>query len=291
MKVKKYCEILKKKSPTILATLGSIGTGVTAYLAARNEAAYQNKRFDYYIEHGMFPEELGCKDLSKDEIRKRAYNLLGIHLKQHISTFVSGALTITSILGGNAVGSKQNAALMAMNMGIGNIIAQRKEAENNIAGEHRDDEQQKNQQKISKEDIQDYLIREAYDNDIVYYTVINEQKDEEEFIWLDCYPANKIFIVERKNVNSLELYMNDSLRELGNISYGEIFDYLDIYRRVTPSIIDDDINEWIYMYGFDKKSDDMRKIEVYNRSVQMNDGTIVTALSFSECGKPIDFNM
>lgn len=283
MKKNKYWETIKKKSPTILAVFGSIGTGVTAYLAAHNEAIYQHWRFEYYLKNGMFPEELSDKDLSKEEIRKRAYKLLGNHLKRHISTFISGALTITSILGGNAAGKKQNASLMAMNIGIGNAIAQRNTVEKAIANKQSEEKKAP----VSREEIQDYLIHEAYNNDLVYYTSINNKKENEEFVWLECYPGNKIFIIDRNDLNNLQWFINTSLKEEHYVSYGEIFDYLNIYAVVPNDFVDEDINEWIYMYGFAKDPEEFLEVEVYSRQVQMEDGTVITAVSFSAVGNVI----
>lgn len=273
----KYWRVIKKNSPTILSILGSAGVGVTAYLSAKNEAAYQHKRFDYYREHGMFPEELSDKDLSKDEIRSKGYRILGNHLKQHITTFVSGGLTITSILGGNAAGKKQNAALLAMNVGVGNMMAKRKEAETKVI----------EMKKISREDIQDYLIREAYMNHLLYYTSLAINEDEEEFVWLDIYPSNKIFILRRNDVNGLPWFINNALKEENHVSYGEIFDYLNIDYRVPSDFIDQDINDWIYLYGFSKDEDTELKIDVYSRRVEVEEGVFVTALSFSTVGNAI----
>lgn len=282
-KIDKYWRAVKKKSPTILALLGSAGVGVTAYLAGRNEAKYQHKRFDYYIENGYFPEDYNGVDLSKDELKKKAYGILKSHLKHHITTFISGGLTITSILGGNALGNKQNAALLAMNVGVGNMIAKRREAEDKIL----ETKPKNNKGFVSREDIQDYLIHEAYNNELVYYTNIENKELDEEFIWLDIFPGNKIFIVLKKDVDSLQWYINKTLQEQNYISYGEIFDYLNIYSHLTIDFKDDDINDWIYTYGFSKEEDNELRIEVYSRQVKIEEGISVTALSFSSVGNAI----
>ena len=280
----KYWLMLKKKSPKILAVLGSLGTGVTAYLAAKNEATYQHKRFDYYLEHGMFPEELSDKDLTKDEIRKKSYAILGTHLKQHTTTFISGAISIGSILYGNILGEKQSATLLAMNVGIGNAIAKRNEAESNAI-----QKLPKNAKPaVTKEDIQDYLINEAYHNDLVYYTTINNLEEGDELVWLDIYPENKIFIVKKDDISSLQWFINTTLKEQNYVSYGEIFDYLNIYGVFGPDFVDNQINEWICMYGFSKREDDVLNIEVYARPVTVNEGVTVTALSFSSLGNVIE---
>ena len=268
---------VKKKSPTILAIVGSLGTGVTAYLAAKNEAKYQKDRFEYYLGTGYFPEEFGGVELSKDELRKKGYAILGKHLKQHATTFVAGGITIGSILGGNAAGKKQYAALTAMNIGVGNMLAQRKENESKIV-----------ESKITKEEIQDYLVQEAYNNDLVYYTNLETLKEDEKFIWLDIFPTNKIFVVRKDDVISLPWIIDRWLKEVGYISYGEIFDCLNIYCNTAPDFYDEDINEWVYMYGFSREPDNFRKIEVYSREVQVDKDVTVTAISFSEIGKPID---
>lgn len=279
--IDKYWRMLKKKSPTALAIIGSIGTGVTAYLAARNEAVYQQMRFDYYSENGYFPEEYGGIDRTKDEIKKQAYAIARTHLKQHLTTFISGGLTIASILGSNAAWKKQNTALTAMNIGIGSMIAKHREAE------HKLDEPKEEKGKITREEIQDYLITEAYNNDLVYYINLEDKKDDEEFVWLDIYPSNKIFIVSKNDVNSLQWFVNKTLQEQNYISYGEIFDYLNIYNAPVYDFFDDDINEWIYLYGFSKEEDNELVIDLYSRPVQVKDGNIVTALSFSSIGSPI----
>lgn len=276
-KLDKYWCAVKKKSPTILALLGSAGVGVTAYLAARNEAKYQHSRFDYYIEHGYFPEDYNGTDLSKEELRKKAYGILGTHLKHHITTFISGGVTVTSILGGNALENKQNAALMAMNVGIGNMVAKRKEIETKAI----------ESVEVTREDIQDYLIQEAYNNDLVYYTNLENKKDDEEFVWLDIYPGNKIFIVRKNDVHGLQWFVNAALHEQNHVSYGEIFDYLNIYNCLPQDFVDVDINDWIYLYGFSKEEDDELKVEVYSRQVEVEEGVFVTALSFSLVGSPI----
>lgn len=282
-KLDKYWRAVKKKSPTILALLGSAGVGATAYLAARNEAKYQHARFDYYIEHGYFPEDYNGTDLSKDELRKKAYGILGNHLKHHITTFISGGVTVTSILGGNALGNKQNAALLAMNVGVGNMIAKRREAEDKAIETKTEDKKGF----VSKEDIQDYLVREAYDDELVYYTTIKQPGQDDEFIWLETYPGNKIFIVSHNDVVNLQWFINKSICEQNYISYGEIFDYLNIYSHITPTFVDEDINDWIYLYGFSKEEDSELKIEVYSRQVEVEEGVFVTALSFSSVGSPI----
>ena len=282
-KLDKYWRIVKRKSPTILALLGSAGVGVTAYLAARNEAAYQRTRFDYYLDRGMYPEELSNENLTKEELKKKAYGVFGNHMKHHITTFISGGLTITSILGGNTLGNKQNAALLAMNVGVGNMIAKRREAEDKVIETKTEDKKGF----ASREDIQDYLVREAYDNELVYYTTVEQPGQDDEFIWLEIYPGNKIFIVSHNDVANLQWFINKSLCEQNYISYGEIFDYLNIYSHITPTFVDEDINDWIYLYGFSKEEDSELKIEVYSRQVEVEEGVFVTALSFSSVGSPI----
>lgn len=279
----KYWRWVKQKSPKILAILGSVGTGVTAYLSAKNEAEYQHKRFDYYLEHGMFPEELSKENLSKDEIRKKGYTIFGNHLKCHTTTFLSGLITTGSILYGNFLGEKQNAALLAMNIGIGNAIAKRNDAETNAIQKLPEG----SKPAVSKEEVQDYLVREAYDNDLVFYTSINRCEENEMFVWLDIYPYSKIFVVDKNNVSSLEWFINTSLKEQNYISYGEIFDYLNIYSRIPLDFVDEDINEWIYLFGFSKRQDDELKIEVYSRDVNVDEGVTVTVLSLSSIGGPI----
>ena len=267
----KIIDRIKKESPTILAIIGSVGTGVTAYLAARNEAIYQNKRFDYHLEHGMFPEECSAN-------RKDGYKLIRIHLKQHLTTFISGGLTIGSIIGSSIAGKKQNAALVGMSLGISNMIANRKEAEDAVIEKQNDEEKGY----VSREQIQDYLINEAYHNDLVYYTTIENVGDDEELVWLDFYPVNKIFVLERNDVNSLQWFINCTLKEQDHVSFGEIFDYLNIYRRVSQDFVDDDINEWVTWYGFSKDHNEFMNIEVYCREVKLDDDTVVTALSLSK---------
>lgn len=279
----KYWKFIKRKSPTFLAILGSAGTGVTAYLAARNEAEYQHERFDYYIKHGMFPEDYNGVDLTKDELRKKAYSILGNHAKHHITTFVSGSATIASILGGAALGNKQNAALMAMNVGIGNMMAKRRETEYKAI----EKKAEENKCPISKEDIQDYLIREAYFNEIVYYSNELTEKNDEELLWIDIYPENKIFVVNRNDVNTLQWYINALLKEQNSVSYGEIFERLNVYDS-PAEFIDDDINQWINLYGFAKDPEDLLTVEVYTRSVEVEKGVFVTALSFSMTGCVIE---
>lgn len=282
--IDKYWRIIKKKSPTILAVIGSIGTGVTAYLAARNEAVYQHMRFDYYAENGYFPEECRGIDGTKEEIKRQAYAIVRTHLRQHLTTFISGGLTIASILGGNAAGKKQNAAYAAMSIGIGNMIAQRKEAEDKVIKS----KPVENSNAISREEIQDYLINEAYVNDLVYYTNLENEKSDEELVWLDVYPGNKIFVVLRNDVNNLQWFINNALKEQNYVSYGEIFDYLNIYKNSSSDFFDEDINNWIYLYGFSKEEDSELTIDVYSRQVKVNDdGVVVTALSFSSVGNAI----
>lgn len=276
--IEKYWHFLKKKSPTILAWLGSAGVGVTAYLAASNEAKYQHARFDYYLENGYFPEDYNGVELSKDELRKKGYRILGAHLKQHITTFLSGGLTITGILGGNALGKKQNTALLAMNVGVGNMIAQRRQSETKVL-------ESKN---ISREDIQDYLIREAYDNETVYYANLETAGEDEEFIWLDIYPANKIFVVSHNDVSNLQWFINKTLKKENHVSYGEIFDYLDVNCNIPVDYVDQEINDWIYLYGFSKEEDTELKIDVISRQVKVAEGVFITALSFSSSGSIID---
>lgn len=281
--VKKYWPVIKKKSPTILSVAGSLGVGVTAYLAARNEAKYQHARIDYYLEHGVFPEEYGGINGTKEEIKQQAYRIFQTHMRQHLSTFVSGGITIASILGGNAIGNKQNTALAAMSLGMGNMMAKRKEAEDKII------EKQPEEKKgfVSREDVQDYLIFEAYNNDLVYYTNLESQSPDEEFVWVEAYPGNKIFVLSHNSVTNLEWYINKQLRETNRISLGEIFDYLDIYSHIPKDVNDSDIDNWLYMYGFSKEEDEEMKIEVFTRPVEVEDGVIVIAMSFSSVANAI----
>ena len=270
--IDKCWNYIKKETPTILAITGSIGTGATAYLAAKNEAEYQNQRFDYYLEHGMFPEE--CS-LNREDGKK----LIAIHLKHHISTFISGSLTIASILYGNSAGKKQNAALTAMNVGLGTMIARNKEAETKVI----ESLPEERKGRVSREEIQDYLIQEAYNNGRTYYVELGDFFSDEtnELLWLEAYPANKIFAVAKKDVGSLEWYINTALKAEGHVSYGEIFDYLNIDTNISPYFYDEDINDWIYLYGFIKEEDEELDVEVYSRPVTVDEGVTVTALSFS----------